>query len=525
MARPTVTSILPRTGHTGGDTLVEIRGAGFALPPPPPARGKAPEQPQRVRVLFGGVEAERVEVAGEDLVYCWTPEHDPIEVRALVTGNPTSGELDAPGHAFRVGMRVAMRVRPDGSGAAPVGAPPSPFATRTAYYVVGVSAGALQLASSRGGTPIDATGLGSGDIELVGYAPCSVVVENLAPRPARVTTSSGPFNVSPGDSVNLLVGDEAIGVTFGAGDLASPGAATPAEVAAVLSRARGLLVAVVDGAVQLETDARGPGATLTVAGGSAPALAALGLSDLVGEEQTGGEELEPVAGEGVAVPSSFTFVRPDLGTESHVATTIRMLLRALKREVIGNVHMSTHTDYDPETGDLVSSTFLAELPSLVLSNLRLPENREDAGDDPEEREGSNPETFTVREPEHLVDIRFTLVGVSDDSVELLNLSTAVQRFFRKRHELVVPRPGECDAAYEMGFIPGAEMSITFQGDNSNTQSFAGEVVIKSVPVGDMPISDQGDLPEGVPVGTRYEGVRDIGWTQESETVLEVERRD
>lgn len=525
MGRPTVTSILPRTGHTGGDTLVEIRGAGFALPPPPPARGKAPEQPQRVRVLFGGVEAERVEVAGEDLVYCWTPEHDPIEVRALVTGNPTSGELDAPGHAFRVGMRVAMRVRPDGSGAAPVGAPPSPFATRTAYYVVGVSAGALQLAASRGGAPIDATGPGSGDIELVGYAPCDVVVENLAPRPAKIGTAAGPFNIAPGDVLNLLVGDDAEQVTFEVADIASSGAATAAEVAAVLSRARGLRVSVVGGAVRLETDARGPGASLTLAGGSAPAIASLGLAEIVGEEQTGGDELEPIEEEGIAVPGSFTFVRPDLGIESHVATTIRMLIRALKREVIGNVHMSTHTDYDADTGDLVSSTFLAELPSLVLANLRLPENRDDAGDDPEEREGTTPETFTVREPEHLVDIRFTLVGVSDDSVELLNLSTAVQRFFRKHHELVVPRPGECAGAYDMSFVPGAEMSISFNGDASNTQSFAGEVVIKSVPVGDMAIADQGDLPEGVPLGTRYEGVRDLGWTQEGETTLEVEQRD
>lgn len=523
MARPTVTSILPRTGHTGGDTLVEIRGTNFALPPPPPSKGKAPEQPQRVRVLFGGVEAERVEAAGADLLYAWTPSHDPIEVRALVVGDVETGELAAPGHAFRVGMRVAMRVRPDGSGAAPVGAPPSPFATRTPYYVVEVSAGAMRLASSYAGTPIDATGPGSGDIELVGYAPTDVVVQNLAPTPARFETSTQPFAISTGDTLHLVVGDEAQTASVEAGDVASPGAATAVELARVLARVRGVKAHVESGRVRVDSDARGPEALLLIAGGTA--AGPLGLTALIGEEQVGSNELEPIEEEGIAVPSSFTFVRPDLGIESHVATTIRMLLRALKREVIGNVHMSTHTDYDADTGDLVSSTFLAELPSLVLSNLRLPENREDAGDDPEEREGATPETFTVREPEHLVDIRFTLVGVSDDSVELLNLSTAVQRFFRKRHELIVPRPNECDAAYDLSFIPGAEMSITFNGDNSNTQSFAGELVIKSVPVGDMAIADQGDLPEGVPVGTRYEGVRDLGWTQEGETILEVERSD
>lgn len=518
MPRPSVTSILPRTGHTGGDTFVEVRGANFALPPAPPSRGRAPEQPQRVRVLFGGIEAERVEVAGEDLLYCWTPGHDPVEVRALVSGDPISGELVAPGHAFRVGMRVVARVRHDGSGVAPVGVLPAPLAPRVPYFVVEATVNRLRLSATRGGAPLPITGLGSGDVELVGYGPVDVVVQNLAPKPARIATGAGPFAVTTGDTLQLLIGDEAVTLAFGAGDIASPGAATPGEVAAVVSRARGLRVAVVAGVVQIETDARGPEATLLVVGGTA--ATALGLTALVGDEQTGSDELEPLDEEGILVPGAYTFVRPDLGVESYIATAIRALLRGLKREVLSNVSFATHTDYDANTGDRVNTTFLAELPALVLTNLRLPENRDEARNVSEELEGATVERFVVRAPDDVVDVRFTLVGVTDDTVELLNLLAATKRYFDKHGELRVTRSDGCVLLHDLDFEVGSEVSV--QPASDNVQSFSGEVVVKSVPVGDMAIEDQGELPEGVPIGTRYEGVRDVGWTQEGDTTLEVD---
>lgn len=76
MALPTITSITPSAGHTGGRTLVEIVGTNFRLPSAPPAEGPVPEPPPTVRVLFGGVPAIAVWVASTTLIRCITPIHD-----------------------------------------------------------------------------------------------------------------------------------------------------------------------------------------------------------------------------------------------------------------------------------------------------------------------------------------------------------------------------------------------------------------------------------------------------------------
>jgi hypothetical protein len=57
MAVPTVSSIAPTVGHTGGKTLVEIDGTNFRTPTPqvPAANGITPDAPPSVVVTFGGV--------------------------------------------------------------------------------------------------------------------------------------------------------------------------------------------------------------------------------------------------------------------------------------------------------------------------------------------------------------------------------------------------------------------------------------------------------------------------------------
>jgi len=89
---PTITSVLPAAGHTGGSTLIEIKGSGFVLPPGPGAAIPAPPQASRMRVLFGGELAEGLEVADSGTLYCFTPTHDPGVVDVVVQ---ELGELPA----------------------------------------------------------------------------------------------------------------------------------------------------------------------------------------------------------------------------------------------------------------------------------------------------------------------------------------------------------------------------------------------------------------------------------------------
>lgn len=74
MAVPTISAITPTVGHSGGKTLVQIDGTGFALPPPAAPTGKTTAPPPSVTVTIGGRAATNVAVVSSGLIYCLTPK-------------------------------------------------------------------------------------------------------------------------------------------------------------------------------------------------------------------------------------------------------------------------------------------------------------------------------------------------------------------------------------------------------------------------------------------------------------------
>lgn len=76
MAVPTITSISPARGHSGGHTLVEILGTNFRLPAEPPPTGKTTPPPASVRVFIGGVEAKSVGVVSPTRLLVVTNPYD-----------------------------------------------------------------------------------------------------------------------------------------------------------------------------------------------------------------------------------------------------------------------------------------------------------------------------------------------------------------------------------------------------------------------------------------------------------------
>lgn len=77
MATPTIATISPDKGHSGGQTLVRITGTGFQITPAGAAHptGKLPTPPPSMRVLFDGVPARHVRVFSDTELYCQTPRH------------------------------------------------------------------------------------------------------------------------------------------------------------------------------------------------------------------------------------------------------------------------------------------------------------------------------------------------------------------------------------------------------------------------------------------------------------------
>ena len=97
--------------------------------------------------------------------------------------------------------------------------------------------------------------------------------ENAAGTPATYTsTTTEPFALTNGSTLDVSIdGAAPITVTFLTGDFASIGAATAAEVAAVITAQLGGAATAADvaGAVAITSSSTGPGASLLVTGGSA----------------------------------------------------------------------------------------------------------------------------------------------------------------------------------------------------------------------------------------------------------------
>lgn len=97
MPAPTITSLTPASGPTGGRTLVEVAGSGFRLPPPPPPSGSTLPPKPTVQILIGGRDATAVRVRASDRLTFISPIGDAgaadVVLRNLDDdGAPISGE-------------------------------------------------------------------------------------------------------------------------------------------------------------------------------------------------------------------------------------------------------------------------------------------------------------------------------------------------------------------------------------------------------------------------------------------------
>jgi hypothetical protein len=170
VATPTITSVTPGEGHTGGKTLVELVGTGFRLPADPPATGPAPAPPPSVRVKFGGREATEVQVWSETRLYCLTPDQDELFREVTWSSvDAATNTLTANGHGLANGAVVRL--------AETAGRLPPPLQPETAYYVVGATANTFQLAATSGGAAIDITATASGKVRVIDAY--DVTLENL----------------------------------------------------------------------------------------------------------------------------------------------------------------------------------------------------------------------------------------------------------------------------------------------------------------------------------------------------------
>lgn len=193
---------------------------------------------------------------------------------------------------------------------------------------------------------------------------------------------------------------------------------------------------------------------------------------------------QPIAGEVALLPGGFIYERADLAAESDLTRLVRTLLRALKAQVIDNVSLTVHTDFDADPGDGLHITQIAALPALILAGPELVENRFYSLNQPLIDGGGDAPglPFVVRRVPYTVDLGFTLIGISAHTTELLNLMAQCTRFLHKNKTLAMDRDPQSPAAgrvaYEMDFAPGGQLRARSQPSDSNVRHFTGEIVIR-----------------------------------------------
>jgi hypothetical protein len=141
---------------------------------------------------------------------------------------------------------------------------------------------------------------------------------------------------------------------------------------------------------------------------------------------------------------------------------------------------------------------LPQLPGLVVADTTLRTNDFYARRDPVEVDNGDG-TYTTKAPPDTVDLVFTMVGISNNPDELLNLAAVFKRFLRKNPRITMPRDPTNAALgnvhYELSWSEGKELRITAAANANNLSNFSYDMAIIGFDIEDMlglPVGGPGD---------------------------------
>lgn len=231
-----------------------------------------------------------------------------------------------------------------------------------------------------------------------------------------------------------------------------------------------------------------------------------------------------IPGETATLASVWRFVRPDVTDErSDLVRLVDAFVAELKRQITPNVVWPEDTDYDGDTGDTLSVTEVPAFPGLIVAATELADNAfysersKIEVENPDDSDG-----FIEMEPPVTVDLVFTVVGVSDNTKELLNLAAVTKRFFRKNPYLTMARDpddsSKGEVSYEMNAEDAPNVRIKTEATTDNVKTFA---ITARVLGFDIETMHGIRNPDGTPVtgpGGATEAATDVGRTADGVTV-------
>jgi hypothetical protein len=208
---------------------------------------------------------------------------------------------------------------------------------------------------------------------------------------------------------------------------------------------------------------------------------------------------DPIVGETVTASDAYATKQPAITHESEhdITRLVRALIRELKRQVIDEVSLTVHTDYDDQTGDQLHTTHVASLPALLLVGPDLAENRfYSINEPPEYDDDTSVEGDFVRTRVPVTyDVEFEVIGVSNRTHEMLNLMGALLGFMESNKTLAMDRdpndPALGRVSYELEFVD--RPTTATRSNLSNLRHFTSRILIRGFDV---------EAQAGIASGTR-----------------------
>jgi hypothetical protein len=190
-----------------------------------------------------------------------------------------------------------------------------------------------------------------------------------------------------------------------------------------------------------------------------------------------------IGAETVTQLAGYAYRRAQLATESDMARLVRQLIIELRKQVIPNVSITNHSDFDIDTTDLANIVDVAQLPALVIFGPQLQENRFYSVNGMVNVSRAGFESDRRRAPD-TDDLAFTFLGISDLKGEALSLQSLVRQFFKTNRWLQLQRdPNDASLGfvkYDMQLDSGAGgIGYSPPADQkSNLRSFSGSFVVR-----------------------------------------------
>lgn len=193
----------------------------------------------------------------------------------------------------------------------------------------------------------------------------------------------------------------------------------------------------------------------------------------------------PIPGETATMASAYTFRRANLARQSDLNRLCRQIIVDWNAQVLSNVSMTTHTDFDPETGDLQNTAGIAKLPGIALLGPELRENRMYSTNVHLRTPLTGIERAIRRVP-FTVDVSFTILGAARLHAEAINLAAAVVGYFeRNKYVALLRDPADASKGfvqYPLEFERGNEPKLDPTPSDSNVHFFSARMVIRGFDV-------------------------------------------